>query len=102
MYFYNRVTFCYFHVADQMWCLARLLPLMIGDIVPTDDNHWQNFLALLTIIDYVFAPVASPDIVSFLHDKIQDHHEKFRLLYPECSVIPKLHYMIHIPEWILK
>lgn len=85
-----------------MWCLARLLPLMIGDIVPTDDDHWQSFLAVLTIIDYVFAPVASPDIASFLHDKIQNHHENFRLLYPECSIIPKLHYMIHIPEWILK
>lgn len=85
-----------------MWCLGRLLPFMIGDIIPTDDEHWLNFLALLMIIDYVFAPVISPDIVGFLHDKIRSHHEAFQQLYPECSIIPKLHYMIHIPEWILK
>ena len=47
-----------------MWCLARLLPFMVGDIIPTDDEHWSNFLAFLTIIDYVFAPVVSPDILS--------------------------------------
>ena len=92
----------YSYTADQMWCLARLLPLMIGDIVPADDEQWQNFLLLLTITDYVFAPVATPDIVSFLHDTIRNHHEKFSLLYPESSIIPKFHYMIHIPEWILK
>ena len=90
------------HIADQMWCLARLLPLMIGDIIPSDDENWQNFLVLLTIMDYVFAPVVSPDVIAFLHDLIRVHHEKFQQLYPECSIIPKLHYMIHIPQWIQK
>ena len=89
-------------IADEMWCLARLLPFMIGDLIPDDDEHWLNFLAVLTIIDYVFAPVISPDIVAFLHDKIRSHQETFQQLYPECSIIPKLHYMIHIPESILK
>lgn len=88
--------------ADQMWCLARLLPIMIGDLVPKDDPHWANFLDFLTIVDYVFAPVLSSDAVSFLHDIIEKHHETFHALYPHCSIIPKLHYMIHIPEWILK
>ena len=75
---------------------------MIGDIIPTDDEHWQNFLALVTIMDYVVAPVVSPDIAAFLLDLIRSHREMFQQLYPECSIIPKLHYMIHIPEWILK
>lgn len=61
-------------IADQMWCLARLLPFMV-DLIPTDDEHWLNFLAFLTIIDYVFAPVVSPDIVAFLHDKICSHFD---------------------------
>lgn len=85
-----------------MWCLARLLPIMIGSIIPSSDPFWHNYLQLLTIIDYVFAPVVSPDVVAFLHDMIASHHEEFHALYPECSIIPKLHYMIHIPEWILK
>lgn len=76
-----------------MWCLARLLPFMV-DLIPTDDEHWLNFLAFLTIIDYVFAPVVSPDIVAFLHDKICSHHDTFRQLYAVFHN-SKFHYMIH-------
>ena len=28
-----------------------------SDVVPVGDKHWQNYLELLTIVDYVFAPV---------------------------------------------
>ena len=90
------------YTADQMWCLARLLPFMIGNLVPEDDPHWHNFLLLLTIIDYTFAPVVSPDEVAYLHSIIEEHNSSFKALYPDSSMIPKLHYIIHIPEWILK
>ena len=95
------LTLC-FITASQMWCLARLLPIIIGEEVPVDDEHWQNFLDLLVIVDYVFAPVISLDSAAFLHDAICSHHEQFCRLYPGRSITPKLHYMIHIPEWILK
>ena len=56
----------YLHVASEMWCLARLLPLMVGDYVNEDDDKWQLFLDLLTIMDYIFAPIANMDIVSYV------------------------------------
>ena len=87
-------------VASKMWCLGRLLPLMIGDLVSEDDETWELFLLLLTIMDYVFAPKASGDSVAYVRMLINDHHAKFRELYPECSVIPKMHYMVHIPSWM--
>lgn len=89
-------------VATQMWCLARLLPMMIGDKVPHDDEHWKNFTLLLTILDYVFAPVISTDCVAHLKELICEHHQAFKELYPTCSIIPKMHYMIHYPECIEK
>lgn len=27
--------------ATQMWLLARSLPLLIGDLLPSDDQHWK-------------------------------------------------------------
>ena len=75
---------------------------MIGNMIPVDDEHWQNFLDMMTIVDYVFAPAVTPEVAAFLHDKIRDHHACFCELYPTSSFIPKLHYMLHIPEWILK
>lgn len=85
-----------------MWCLARNLPLMIGSKIPESNPYWENFLLLLTIIDYVFAPAISADIVDYLRQLIYEHHKAFRELYPDCSFTPKLHYVIHIPEWIKK
>lgn len=85
-----------------MWCLGRLLPLMIGSHIPFDNPHWQNFLVLLEIIDYLFAPIISPDCIDHIRILIRDHHSTFKSLYPECSLIPKMHYMIHYPDWMLK
>ena len=49
--------------------------------IPTLDDwpHWLNFILLLDIVDIVFAPVCTADIA-----------------------VPKMHYMIHIPEWITR
>ena len=88
------------YIASRMWCLARLLPLMVGEFVPEDDKNWRLFLTLLTIIDYVFAPRTSQEVVSYLAVLIKDHHEEFKRLYPDSPITPKLHNMIHIPEWI--
>ena len=35
--------------------------LLIEHLVPEGDNLWDKFLMLLTIMDYVFAPITSDD-----------------------------------------
>jgi hypothetical protein len=85
-----------------MWCLGRLLPSMIGHFIPEDNIHWQNYLSLLQIIDYLFAPLISSDCVDHPQLLICDHHGTFRQLYPNCNIKPKMHYMVHYPDWIRK
>ena len=85
-----------------MWCLARLLPLMIGSEIAADDEHWNNYLLLLEILDYIFAPVLTNEAVAHLKVLINDHHQGFKNLYPTSPIIPKMHYMIHYPELILR
>ncbi len=85
-----------------MWCLARLLPLMIGLQVPEDDEHWTNFVLLLSIMDLIFAPILSRDCAPYIKELICEHHENFKVLYPTCPIIPKMHYMVHYPEAIDK
>lgn len=88
------------HVASQCWCLGRLLPLMIGHIIPVDNDHWINFCLLLTIMDYLFAPTISSNAIDYLRIIIAEHHESFQQLYQNCNFIPKMHYMVHYPDWI--
>lgn len=93
------IYYMYIYVASQMWCLARLLPLLIGDLVPPDDTKWINFLMLLTCLDYSFAPVMTDSKCDFLAMLIEDFLSDFTELY-ERRLTPKMHYMIHIPSWI--
>ena len=85
-----------------MWCLARLLPLMIGDFVPEDDTHWKLFTLFRTIMDYVFAPATTPDNVAYVRGLVADYLSEFFQLYPDCHMIPKQHYLVHVPMWMKK
>ena len=83
-----------------MWCPAQYLPLLIGEHIPLEFPHWECFLQLLLITDYVFVPIMSHNDIAYIKDLIKAHHQQFRSLYFNASFIPKLHYIIHVPEWI--
>ena len=85
-----------------MWCLARLLPLMIGELISEDDCRWTLYTTFLTIMDYIFSPNTNEDNIAYLRHLIGNHHTRFRKLYPHCSLVPKQHYMIHFPDWMEK
>ena len=80
-----------------MWLLGRILPLIIGDLIPDDDAMWSNYLLLMEIVDYLFSPQ-----LSYLSVLINDHHNVFTQLYPDESVIPKMHSMVHTPRLTLQ
>lgn len=40
----------YYIVANQMWCLALHLSLLVGDYVPEDDEHWELLCVPIAII----------------------------------------------------
>ena len=88
------------HVATQMWCLGRFLPLLVGHLVPKDDPYWDNLLTLLTIMDYVFAPETTADKADYVSMLVEDFLSDFKDLYPERPLIPKMHYMIHFATWM--
>lgn len=85
-----------------MWCLARNLPLLIGGLIPDDDDHWSLFCNFLEIVRIIFAPTVSRNQIAYLQVLIQNHHETFKELYPDCPITPKMHYMIHMPRTMLR
>lgn len=84
-----------------MWTLARFLPFLIGKCIPCDDAKWLNYLRLLEIMDFVFAPKVDQEDCTYLESLISDHHLSFQKLYPHTRITPKMHYMIHIPRLML-
>ena len=87
-------------IASQMWCLARFIPLLVGDLIAERDGNWENFLSLLQIIEYVFAPIITEDKTSYLEVLIDNFLREFKEIYPERSLTPKMHYLIHVPLWM--
>lgn len=86
-------------LASQAWCLGRFLPLLVGDLLPEDNDHWINYLDLLKIIEYIFAPVITVAKLDYLQVLIEEYLANFVQLYPSRPLTPKMHYLIHIPTW---
>ena len=85
-----------------MWLLGRILPLLIGNKVPEHEPKWENYLSLMKIVDLLFAPTINEDLVGYLSRLIEEHHDEFKKLYPNESVIPKMHFMVYMPRLILE
>jgi len=88
--------------AHQMWYLAHMLPLAVGSLVPCGDDRWMNFLRILHIQMLCTSPVATLCTVRSLEIVIAKHNSMFQVLYPDASYIPKMHYLIHLPNQILQ
>ena len=89
-------------IAAQAWLLARILPLLVGDYIPDDDERWENFLRMMDIVDRLFSPKISEDDATYIKWLISDHHQEFCRLYPTMSVIPKMHFMLHMPRLMVQ
>lgn len=87
-------------IATQAWCLGRFLPFLIGDLVDEGDEKWENFLCLLKIMEYIFAPVTTDDKLDYLQTLIEDYLIDFTQLYPNRPLVPKMHYLLHMPTWM--
>lgn len=59
-----------------------------------------HYLELLDILGLALAQVVRYDTPAYLQVIIADHLRSFKLLYPEASVIPKMHFMVHIPRYL--
>ena len=86
--------------AIQCWCLLRNLPLMFGDIVAEQNQHWSLLLLLLQIVNIVFSPILTEGLTVLLKHLINEHHRLFKHLFPQKSLLPKHHLLIHYPRSI--
>lgn len=85
--------------ASQIWLKSRIFPLLVGDLIPREDSHWQCFIKLIRICDITATPSISKDTVAYLELLIEDHHSEFCNLY---FIIPKIHFVVHYPRQMLQ
>ncbi|XP_040073555.1 uncharacterized protein LOC115323428 [Ixodes scapularis] len=86
--------------AAEKLCLFRFFSLLVGDVVPKDDDAYSVYLALRRIVDIVCAPQLTTNTIPYLKVLISDFYSAFTQVFPEVNVIPKMHYLIHYPRLI--
>ncbi|GFY70310.1 PC4 domain-containing protein [Trichonephila inaurata madagascariensis] len=86
--------------SSQMWVLMRILPLLIGDKVPYNNDFWNLYLLRLTIIDTLMAPVISLPETYALAENIADHHKLFLIFSPNTHLTPRMLFALHYPRII--
>lgn len=53
--------------AIQSWCLLRNVPLILGDLVTSTEQHWGLLLLLLQIVNIIFSPILTEGLCVYLN-----------------------------------
>jgi hypothetical protein len=87
--------------ASEMWCFLRNLPLLIGHLIPREQEHWNLVKMLLDITDIVLAPEVTPNLSSYLVHLVEEHHEYFKKLFPDKKITPKQQFLVHYAKCLV-
>ena len=87
--------------AAKISCLFRMLPFLIADKIPDDDEHWELYLILSQIIDICISTYITLSHIGQLEWLIEAHHSKFKELFPNTTLKKKHHNMVHYPSSLL-
>ena len=86
--------------AAQVRLFLRLLPFILSSLVDEGDVFYNLLTELIAIVQIVFSPVISVDTINILRVLIAEHLSGFKEKFPNINIIPKQHYLIHIPTMI--
>jgi len=87
--------------ATQVMRFMKYFSLIIGDLVPPDDSHWELYLSLRAIIDILNARSFFLQEVKYLQCLITEHHEIYIRLFGN-TLKTKHHNMLHYPRLMLR
>lgn len=87
--------------AVEKWTFFRLLPFLVADVVPVDDEFWHLYTLCRELCEIVLAPVIDPGWLPYLELIISQHHKLLSKLSPQ-SFTPKVHFVTHYPRLILE
>ena len=87
--------------AENTPILCKVLPFILESFdVNLDSEMYSHITKLLAIIQIVYSPVISETTIQELKDLIADYLGTFSRIYPNSHLLPKHHYMVHIPNLV--
>lgn len=83
--------------ASETLCFTRYLPLLVGDLIPEDDDVWKLFLILRNIIDITTSDFTTSQYIAELEWLISEHNRLYLNLFKD-TLKPKHHHLLHYAE----
>lgn len=84
----------------ENWALLRLLPLMVGWLVPESEPSWEILMDLKEIVQIVVSDKFTEETLSYLAFKLSDHRLLLKATFPDFVLKPKHHIIEHYPHLI--
>lgn len=83
--------------AAETACLVKYFGLIIGDLIPRNDEVWQIYIALRKIIEIAMSPSVDKEACSLLSTYISEHHNLYINLKGQ-PLTAKFHNVVHYPR----
>ena len=83
--------------SSEMLCLIRHLNLIIGLIIPKEDEVWELFITLKELITMASSTNLHPSSHKALEITIYEYLSQLNSLFPGC-IKPKHHFLVHYPR----
>lgn len=84
----------------ENWTLLRLLPLIIGELIPENDITWGVILKLKDLVELLATPSFTDQSLCYLEENISVHRQLLQEAFPDCKLRPKHHFIEHYPYLI--
>ncbi|KAE8741237.1 hypothetical protein FOCC_FOCC013223 [Frankliniella occidentalis] len=80
--------------ANEMLVFVQHLPIMIGHLIPSDDDHWKLLSMLYDIVLFLLSTSFTSENILHLDYLIVQHHLLYVKLFGE-TLKPKHHHLLH-------
>jgi len=82
----NHLNNCHLKMsAREVMTFIHFFPLMVGDLVPTNDEVWSFFLILLKMVDILLSYTFNADAISYLKQLISKHNNQYIILFNDTA-----------------
>lgn len=85
-----------------MWCLTRLIGIILGNYVETGNKLWALIQQVADVIDLVSSPKKTANSISDMETTIVDFLQAFKEVHPEHVFTPEMHFLLHYPSQTLQ
>lgn len=86
--------------ASEM-CLVRYFPLIIGELVPRNNEVFLFYILLRKIVDLCCTRKIQPECNVLLNSLVAEHNRLY-LIISNSTLKPKYHFLVHYGELLLK